>query len=218
MAVPSSGELSLKQIWQEIGGNQDYTDDDLDEENISLISLSTGIYATTNISNPSDRRPDEAAPHGMEEFYYYDHDGAFTYWGNAGNGGGSVDDFTLTMTQAGAGADVQVSGVKTHTLNNSSGNTEVFIHSQAGGTNPPQIEISVSTSGDPGSDGTGNSASGFGTPSVGSPVVLSASGRYYVRVKATENESGAKTTFTGANYRIKNNSVIDIVAVTLVVS
>ena len=100
MAVPSSGELSLKQIWQEIGGNQDYTDDDIDENNISLIALSTGVYATTNISNPSDRRPDEAVPHGMKEFYYYDHDGAFTYWGNAGNGGGSVDDFTLTMTQA----------------------------------------------------------------------------------------------------------------------
>jgi hypothetical protein len=72
MAVPSSGELSLRGIRDEIGtnnynGSTSYT-------NISLNDLSIGTYDTINICNPAANRPDGTEPHEMSEFYSYDHD------------------------------------------------------------------------------------------------------------------------------------------------
>jgi len=76
MAVPSSGELSLAGIWNEIDSN-DYNASNHDNgENISLKDLSDGSYGTINGNNDADDRPDGSAPHYMSEFYSYDHDKA----------------------------------------------------------------------------------------------------------------------------------------------
>ena len=72
MAVPSSGELSLWKIMNEVD------DDDYDAggqySNISLEDLSDGTVATINTANHSTNRPNGSAPHEMSEFYSYDHD------------------------------------------------------------------------------------------------------------------------------------------------
>ena len=43
-------------------------------QSISLTDLSDGTVDSINTANDSGDRPDESAPHGMEEFYNYDHD------------------------------------------------------------------------------------------------------------------------------------------------
>lgn len=76
MAVPSSGELSLRSIHQEITLD-DYTDDDYDEApsgGYSLTDASDGTYGTINTNNASLNRPNGSAPHQMSEFYSYNHD------------------------------------------------------------------------------------------------------------------------------------------------
>ena len=70
--VPNSGQLSLQGIKRELetnnyGASNTYT-------NISLTDLSDGTVDSINTANDSGDRPDESAPHGMEEFYNYDHD------------------------------------------------------------------------------------------------------------------------------------------------
>ena len=93
MAVPSSGEISLRSIHQEITLN-DYTDDDYDEApagGYSLTNASNGTYGTINTRNASANRPNILAPHAMSEFYSYDHD-------EASIAGYMVDDFQGTPT------------------------------------------------------------------------------------------------------------------------
>ena len=72
MAVPSSGELSLWKIMNEVD------DDDYDASgqysNVSLTNLSDGTVDTINTDNASANRPNGSAPHEMSEFYSYDHD------------------------------------------------------------------------------------------------------------------------------------------------
>ena len=71
MAVPSTGELSLKGIANEID-DSDYTVDGVPGP-FSLTDLSDGTVDTIN-SNNSPNLPDESAPHAMSEWYSYDHD------------------------------------------------------------------------------------------------------------------------------------------------
>ena len=63
MAVPSSGELSLKGIANEID-DSDYTSDGVSGA-ISLTNLSDGSVASLNLSNDAANRPDGNAPHAM---------------------------------------------------------------------------------------------------------------------------------------------------------
>jgi len=79
MAVPSSGELSLKGIVNEIDDN-DYTSNTLPGP-WSLIEASDGTQDTINTNNDSSDRPDGSAPHAMSEFYSYNHDEA-PAWNN----------------------------------------------------------------------------------------------------------------------------------------
>tara|TARA_R100000908_G_scaffold65099_1_gene51829 strand:+ start:6570 stop:8150 length:1581 start_codon:yes stop_codon:yes gene_type:complete len=72
MAVPSSGELSLKGIANEID-DSDYTSDGVSGA-ISLTNLSDGSVDSLNLSNDAANRPDGNAPHAMNEWYSYDHD------------------------------------------------------------------------------------------------------------------------------------------------
>jgi len=70
MSVPASGELSLWKIMNEVD------DDDYNAggqyTNISLSDLSDGTVDTINTN--SAQTPNGTAPHGMSEFYSYDHD------------------------------------------------------------------------------------------------------------------------------------------------
>jgi len=79
MAVPSSGELSLKGIVNELD-DSDYTSSTLPGP-WSLIEASDGTQETINTNNDSSDRPDGSAPHAMSEFYSYDHDAA-PAWNN----------------------------------------------------------------------------------------------------------------------------------------
>lgn len=72
MAVPSSGELSLRGIRHEFynsnySGTTSFSD-------VGLTSLSIGDYGAVNTANASANRPDGSTPHEMSEFYSYDHD------------------------------------------------------------------------------------------------------------------------------------------------
>jgi len=78
MAVPSSGELSLKGIVNELDDN-DYTSNSFAGA-MSLKEASDGTQETINTQNSSSDRPDGSAPHAMSEFYSYDHD--YSSWNN----------------------------------------------------------------------------------------------------------------------------------------
>ena len=75
MAVPSSGQLSLNSIYNELE-DDDYSGGTTNSD-VSLTNLSTGgnpPNETINVGNAPSNRPDGSAPHAMSEFYSYDHD------------------------------------------------------------------------------------------------------------------------------------------------
>jgi len=72
MAVPASGQISLRAIRNELSANNYNGTSQF--TNVSLNSMSTGANGTINTSNASTNRPNGAAPHNMSEFYSYDHD------------------------------------------------------------------------------------------------------------------------------------------------
>ena len=72
MAVPASGELSLRGIKAEIASNN-YNNNAI-YTNVSLRYLSDGTSGTINTGNAAANRPNGTAPHNMSEFYSYDHD------------------------------------------------------------------------------------------------------------------------------------------------
>ena len=81
MAVPSTGELSLKKIANEKNDN-DYNSTDTEmvqNGNISLRGLSSNSHndsggGNINLNADSTSKPNQSAPHEMSEFYGYDHD------------------------------------------------------------------------------------------------------------------------------------------------
>ena len=73
MACPSSGEITMKGIHQELNSN-DYTTVFFDGNQIKMTHLHDGTEGTINTANHSSNRPDGSAPHSMSEFYSYDHD------------------------------------------------------------------------------------------------------------------------------------------------
>lgn len=72
MAVPASGELSLRAIRNELSANNYSGTSQF--ANVSLATMSTGGNGTINTANPAADRPDGSTPHNMSEFYSYDHD------------------------------------------------------------------------------------------------------------------------------------------------
>lgn len=86
MAVPSSGELSLRKIgaekrFDQYGELQDGffvgTMGQISLADVSTSGNSNGStvdYEATNLKNPHVNRPDGIAGHSMQEFYAYDHD------------------------------------------------------------------------------------------------------------------------------------------------
>lgn len=69
MTVPSSGELSLGKIRQELESS-DYSAGPFTANQTSITSAETGSYVTINTSSPS--YPDGIAPYSMTEWYGYD--------------------------------------------------------------------------------------------------------------------------------------------------
>ena len=72
MAVPSSGQLSLNSIYNELD-DDDYAGGTTNS-NVSLKNLSDGTVDTINTANDAADRPNGSVPHAMSEFYSYDHD------------------------------------------------------------------------------------------------------------------------------------------------
>lgn len=85
MAVPSSGEISLRRIAAEkVFDNYNVTLDGYAQGVLGTTSLrdvstsgntygSTPSFDLTNIANLNANKPDSAAPYAMSEFYKYDH-------------------------------------------------------------------------------------------------------------------------------------------------
>ena len=214
MAVPSSGELSLGSILAELNEDEYYLNPD--GYSPSLQGLSTGgspLNEAINTGNPSVNRPDGNPPHAMSEFYSYDHDSTATYWG-AHNGAAAIADFTFNASSG----TPSVSGMKTITLTNGSGTTDVYCSTNiSGDKGAASVEMSVSNSGDPGTGGTGNSASGFNnyiSSDTYSFASQSGSRTYYIRFKYQTGDAGT----IGAAIYFANNSNTDDTAMTVSIS
>ena len=186
MAVPSSGVLSLFGIANEID-DEDYTSDSF-QGPISLEHFSTGGEATINTANASDDRPDGNTPHSMSEWYAYEH--GFNPFSSV------IANFTISAAINGGGLYTPTTVLKTFTLANGAGALTADIP-----TSQPQLgtlKLSVSISGDPGSGGTGNSATGYvaeGTTLSYSPT-YSSSNTVYVRFKYTAHSTASNQTRT----------------------
>jgi len=171
MAVPGSGELKLIGIYSE-KNESDYTAFNPDgATDISLRGLSDNDFDDStevssgdqdiNKNNRTINRPDETAPHKMSEFYSYDHD--FTPFSSV------IANFSITATAGtGLGGAVTLGG----------GSLQFGVNPHNGGitgsievptSNKGVLSLAMSDSGDPGSSGTDNSATGFvqqGTPCI----------------------------------------------------
>ena len=79
MAVPSSGEITLQKIYNEVHASVQNYNSNKTGDNVSLNSLSTGGVNTINTANDSADRPDGSAPHSMSEFYAYDQSAVTSY-------------------------------------------------------------------------------------------------------------------------------------------
>jgi len=175
MAVPSSGPISLRGIINEIDDG-DY-DSDSFQGAMSLTDFSTGAgdASAINQSNASANRPNGSVPHAMSEFYSYDHD--FNPFSSV------IANFTISAPINTGGLYTPTTVLKTFTLANGAGALTADIP-----TSNPQLgtlSLSVSISGDPGSGGTSNSATGYvaeGTQLSYSPT-YSSSDTIYVRFR-----------------------------------
>tara|TARA_R100000030_G_scaffold93776_1_gene80143 strand:- start:176 stop:1072 length:897 start_codon:yes stop_codon:yes gene_type:complete len=78
MAVPSSGEISLGKVRQELemtSTSDDYNDGPFTSSETSLSASQVGTYEAINTG--SINRPDSNAPYKMSEWHGYDHDFAW---------------------------------------------------------------------------------------------------------------------------------------------
>ena len=141
MSLTASGQISMSDIRTELG----------DSGSISLKEASDGTIATINTQNDSADRPDGNAPHQMTEFYSYDHDLAGTSWSTSGNSNLNLGGFP-------GGTGTSLSDAEM-TVSNGSGGTSCSVSTTGGpfGT----FTLAISSSGDPGFNGTGNSGTGF---------------------------------------------------------
>lgn len=63
MALPSSGEISINDIYQELGNSSG--------NDISLNDLEDGVHGSINQNSPD--KPDGITPNAISEWYGYDH-------------------------------------------------------------------------------------------------------------------------------------------------
>ena len=126
-----------------------------------------------------------------------------TQWQNASG------DFNLHLLDADTGISGEnvVSGLKTIELSNGSGNSSFSCQQPSNGN--IELKVSVSTSGDPGVSGTGNSATGFGNTQSS----VAAASTYYMRFQLIETKanpgdlSAEDRTITITNNGVSNTDI-----------
>ena len=173
MAVPSSGQILMSGIWNEIENN-DYDDGGHGaNENIKLSELSDGTQGTINRGNLPVDRPNGIAPHEMTEFYAYDHSATEPSFFD------TLADFTISTT-AGVGVAAVYSTTVQVRLSNAIGNFYGAItDSPANGT----LSIAIGSS-DPGTSGTGGSAGGWTTHgNITGGLAVSGAARTFIKFK-----------------------------------
>ena len=188
MALTSSGEINMSEIRTELGASGQ----------ITLKEASDGTVATINTANASGDRPDGAAPHAMSEFYSYDHSLVSTSWGTPSD---------TTANFSGTVGDTDIHGVITVALTGGSGDITAS-YSVNSGTVRGTMRASVSSSGDPGTGGTSNSAGGYqviGTSAGSLNLSVSGDVTLYIRFKYTSH--AVLTENTLRTFTITNNSV-----------
>ena len=210
MAVPSSGQLSLNSIYNELDDN-DYAGGTTNS-NVSLKNLSTGgdpPNEAINTDNDAADRPNGSVPHAMSEFYSYDHDVTSVWsatWSRIIDISGSkgqtpsntmpsqtvADQLVAVVTLANVSNDHF--SLMDSTINASSSNIQFWVQNAPGNLEPSSsIGIAVANGGDPGTSGTtGRGATGWKygmatfpkSPSFtgDSHGVGSANGDWYIRL------------------------------------
>ena len=126
-----------------------------------------------------------------------------TQWQNAS------DDFNLHLLDGGSGlsGDNVVSALKTIELASGSGNSSFSCQQPSNGN--IELKVSISTSGDPGVNGTGNSGTGF----ANNQNSVAAASTYYMRFKLVEvkadagNLSAEDRTITITNNGVSNTDI-----------
>lgn len=179
MAVPSSGEITLVGIFSE-KNESDYGAMFAEENNISLAGLSRDNIDDSdggeiNINQSSTSKPNDQAPFKMSEFYGYDHDAVNTSFSSV------YSAFTISGV---TNVATTVSTVRTFVVNNGSGALTINIGSLRANTGT--LAVAASSTGDPGTNGTGNSGTGFvneGTTLTHTPGSWGSSKTIYLRFK-----------------------------------
>ena len=178
MAVPSSGQLQLSKIFQELD-NDDYDGVGSPPDNLSLSGSSSGQYGAINTNNNASNRPTGTAPHQMSEFYSYDHDATSVWtatWGTIITNISGSKDLTPSNTMPRQTVEDQLIATVTlanvsndhfsaldSTINTSSSNIQFWMQSTPGNLAPSSsIGMAVANGGDPGTSGTtGRGATGW---------------------------------------------------------
>ena len=196
MSLTSSGQIKLTEIRDELGGSGE----------VSLTEASDGTIATINTGNDSDDRPDGNAPHAMSEFYSYDHDlvtnATFGSWVGSFTSGNTV---RLLGTVGGSAVN---SGAYSIGITGSSGALLCGRSDSSGDSLDGTLAVALSTSGDPGTGGTSNSAGGYqviGTSAGSLNLSVSGDVTLYIRFKYTSH--AVLTENTLRTFTITNNSV-----------
>ena len=179
MAVPSSGEITLVGIFSE-KNESDYDAMFAEENNISLAGLSRDNIDDSdggeiNINQSSTSKPNDQAPFKMSEFYGYDHYAVGTTFSSV------YSAFTISGV---TNVATTVSTVRTFVVNNGSGALTINIGSIRANTGT--LAVAASSTGDPGTNGTGNSATGYineGTTLTHTPASWGSSKTIYLRFK-----------------------------------
>ncbi len=158
--------------------------------------LSNSTTATLDLKSASEALGESAAPFGMDELAGLS--ATATAWSNV------PADFNLHVGGATTGAnDSGVSNALQIDLADADGNTSITCQQPSNGN--IDLKVSVSTSGDPGANGTGNSATGFQNNAPG----LAAATRYFLRfqLKEVKNNSGNLETAEDRTITFTNNSI-----------
>ena len=225
MTVPSSGELSLGKIRQELestGTGNDYDNGPYTSAETSLSSSSVGIYDTINTG--SEDRPNASAPFKMSEWYGYDHHAAWSFTWDSTKTHHAYPHVSASKTSQntapnGTVADqILISGsLRNYTTAQFTGNSAYGTHIvvfwvEESGSRPESAQpvFAVARANDPGVDGTDSKGSGWITASTSparhpndfglrSAGVSAANATYYLRIAA----SGSSTTTPGESHERK---------------
>ena len=202
MAVPSSGEITLVGIFSE-KNESDYDAMFAEENNISLAGLSRDNIDDSdggeiNINQSSTSKPNDQPPFHMSEFYGYDHDAVSTSFSSV------YSAFTISGV---TNVATTVSTVRTFVVNNGSGALTINIGSLRANTGT--LAVAASSTGDPGTNGTSNSGTGFvneGTTLTHTPGSWGSSKTIYLRFKYFVHTSATQADVRTVTHTVNSTS------------